>query len=112
MSENLDLADATWPEVADCSPDEMTILDVSRKCPDCSGLGIIEKEAGLISWACPICKGTGEVADDKPSDNGDDLQRGDSGDKLDSPTTGSGVAREPAKPKKRKASKKTRKARR
>ena len=112
MSENLDLADATWPEVADCSPDEMTILDVSRKCPDCSGLGIIEKEAGLISWACPACNGTGEVTDDKPDDNGDDLSVGDSGDRLDNQPTGSRATGKPKQPKKPKAKKKARKARR
>ena len=82
------------------------------KCPECKGRKIIEKQAGLISWACPTCKGTGEIADDKPSDNGDDLQRGDSGDRVDNQPTGSGVTREPAKPKKPKTKKKTRKARR
>lgn len=200
------------------------------KCPECNGRKIIEREAGLISWACPTCKGTGEVAgenptmeeldrvnnegihipaeaidsielpegveggtkytgflfqlegkqegevaytaeelwtwakekaalesswpvivrmpcgnsqrfddfvclpnedipcpcgnpnhyivkfednrevaDDKPDDNGDDLPGSDNGDRLDTPTTGSGATREPAKSKKSKAKKKTRK---
>ena len=87
-------------------------IEIPMKCPECRGTGIIEREAGLISWACPTCNGTGEVADAKPDNDGDDLQQGDSGDRVDNQPTGSGVTREPAKPKKPKTKKKTRKARR
>ena len=82
------------------------------KCPECKGRKIIEKEAGLISWTCPTCNGTGEVADDKPDNDGDDLQRGDSGDRLDTPITRSTDTRKPKQPKKSKAKGKARKARR
>ena len=108
------------------------------KCKVCRGSGINEREAGLISWECPTCKGTGQVArenpnieeldrvpnipveaskeikviDDKPDNNGDDLQQSPDGVGVDTPTPGSGVARKPAKPKKSQAKGKARKARR
>lgn len=42
--------------------EKIELIKTLPKCPECHGLKIIEKEAGLISWTCPTCKGTGEVA--------------------------------------------------
>ncbi len=35
----------------------------TKPCTDCGGGGLIEKAAGLISWACVTCNGTGVVLD-------------------------------------------------
>jgi len=74
-----------------------------NRCPKCEGKGFIEYEHGLIMLKCDVCNGTGEAADDKS---------GDSGDRLDTPDTGSGDTGEPKLTQKPKAKKKTRKAHR
>ena len=99
------------------------------ECDECEGKGEVEERKGLDMANNPLLYGIDsyippeevesielpkelEVADDKPDKNGDDLQTGVSGDRLDTPDTGSGDTGEPKLTQKPKAKKKARKSRR
>ena len=78
-------------------------------CPECNGKGFVEKEAGLISFICLVCKGTKTVEivvapEVIANDNTVDIGAGQS-----LGTTGSPDTSKPKQPKKHKAKKRSRK---